>query len=207
VQAALPPAGSPPSVLAVDLEAGPDYPFANEVAQANVPAAGRSTGPTLIRGQVLALDGSGLPRIPVAAPAATPAFTDRTGSWVLVFPDDAPSGPVTVTATIAGGPVAVPTTIASGRRTVVPQARLRGRAVRQSGAPVAGASISVSGVAGTVTSGADGSWSFALPFGTGLQPTNVTVTAVFGPATRTRAGVGVVPGRSVTVPDHVFPNP
>jgi hypothetical protein len=207
LQAAIPAVGARPSVLTVDLQAGPDYPFPGETAQTNLPPAGRSTGPTLLRGQILALDGSGLAGTPVQAPSAVPAVTDGNGSWVLVFPDNTPSGPVTVTVTIAGAAVTAGSAIVAGQRTAVPQARLRGRAVRQSGAPVAGAAISVAGVAGTVTSGPDGSWSLALPFGTGLQPTNVTITAVLGPTSRTQAGVGVVPGRSVTVPDHVFPNP
>jgi hypothetical protein len=207
LQGAIPAAGAPPSVLAVDLEAGPEYPFPGETAQTPLQPAGRTTGPTLIRGQILSLDGSGLSGVPVQAPLAVPAVTDRNGSFVLVFPDDTPSGPVAVTATIAGVAVTSASAIVSGRRTAVPQARLRGRTVRQSGAPVAGAAISVSGIAGAVASGADGSWSLALPFGTGLQPINVTVTATLGPTTRTQAGVGVVPGRSATVPDHVFPNP
>jgi hypothetical protein len=206
-QAVIPATGAPPSVLAVGLEAGPDYAFPNELAEAG-PPAGRSTGPTLIRGQVLDLDGSGLAGVPVQAPGAVPAVTDRNGSWVLVFPDDRPSeDPVDVTATIGSAAVTAASKIVAGQRTVVPQARLRGRTVRQSGVPVAGAAISVSGIPGAVASGADGSWSLALPFGTGLQPINVTVTATLGPTTVTQAGVGVVPGTSVLVPDHTFPNP
>jgi hypothetical protein len=201
LQAVFPAAEAPPSVVTLDLEAGPDYPFPGETAQAT------STGPTLIRGQILALDGSGLAGVPVQAPAATPAVTDQNGSWVLAFPDNTASGPVTVSAAIAGAAVTAATVIVTGQRTVVPQARLHGRTVYQSRAPAAGAAISVGGVPGTVASGPDGSWSLALPFGTGLQPMNVTVTAVLGATTRTQAGVGVVPGRAVTVPDHVFPNP
>jgi hypothetical protein len=207
LQAAIPAAGAPPSVLTVDLEAAADYVFPGEVADVNLPSAGRSTGPTLLRGQVLALDGSGLADVPVAAPLAVPARTDRNGSWVLVFPDDTPSGTVTVTAAIGGAAVTATTATVARRRTTVSQARLSGRTVRQSGAPVTGASISVAGVAGTVSSGTDGSWSLALPFGMGAVPITVTVTAVHGPTTRTQAGVAVVPGGTVTVPDHVFPNP
>jgi hypothetical protein len=207
LQAAIPPDGAPPSVLTVDLEAGPDYAFPGETADVNLPPAGRSTGPTLLRGQILALDGSGLADVPVAAPLAIPAVTDRNGSWVLVFPDDTQSGNVTVTAAIGGAAVTATSAIVAGRRTSVPQARLRGRTVRQSGAPVAGAVVAVAGVSGTVTSGSDGSWSLALPFGTGLVPLNVTVTAALGALSQTQAGVGVIPGATVTVPDHVFPNP
>jgi hypothetical protein len=65
----------------------------------------------------------------------------------------------------------------------------------------------VAGIAGAVMSGADGRWMLALPFGAGLQPMNVTVTATLGPTTRTQADVAIVPGGTATVPDHVFPNP
>lgn len=213
VQAAVPVAGAPPSVVTLDLQPGPEYRFRDEVGEVNVPAGSHSTGPTLIRGQILALDGSGLagitvraPSVPPGAPAAPDAVTDRNGAWLLVFADDTPSGPVTLTTTIAGATVTAAAAVVAGQRTVVRQARLHGRAVRQSGAPVDGAAISVAGVPGAVSSGPDGSWSIALPFGMGLQPTNVTVTAVLGATSRTQA-VGLVPGTSVPVPDHVFPNP
>ncbi len=214
VQAAVPAPGMRPSVVTVDLQPGPEYRFPDEVGQVSVPAGSRSTGPTLIRGQILALDGSGLagitvraPGVPPGAPSAPPALTDRSGAWVLVFPDGAPAGPIMVTATIDGAAVTATAEVVIGQRTVVPQARLRGRTVRQSGAPAEGAAISVAGVPGAVSSGPDGSWSIALPFGIGLQPTNVTVTAVLGATTRTQTGIGVVPGTSVAVPDYVFPNP
>jgi hypothetical protein len=207
VQAAVPAAGARPSVVTVDLQPGPEYRFPGEVGRVDVPPGSRPSGPTLLRGQILALDGTGLSRITVQAPGAPPAVTDRNGAWVLVFDDVTSSGAVTVIATIAGAAVTAAARVAAGQRTVVAQARLRGRAVRQSGAPVAGAAISVAGVAGAVSSGADGSWSLALPFGTGLQPMNVTVAAVLGAVTRTQAGVAVVPGATATVPDSVFPNP
>jgi hypothetical protein len=207
VQAAVPVAGAQPTVLAVDLEPGPEYRFPDELGQTSVPPGSRATGPTLIRGQILALDGSGLAGITVQAPSATPAVTSHNGAWLLVFPDNTPSGPVMVTATIAGAAVTAATAVVAGQRTVVPQARLRGRAIRQSGAPVAGAAISVAGVPGTVSSTPDGSWSVALPFGVGLQPMTVTVTAVLGATSRMQTGIGVVPGQSATVPDFVFPTP
>ena len=133
----------------------------------SVPAGSRSTGPTLIRGQVLALDGSGRRASPSERLASRPdAFrptcaTDRNGAWVLVFPDDAGASPapsVMVTATIdESGGDGHRRSQALGQRTVVPQARLRGRAARQSAAPVAGAAISLLACPATVSSGPDGS--------------------------------------------------
>jgi hypothetical protein len=207
LQVSIPAAGDPPSVLAVELEAGPAYPFRDETPDVGLAPAGQPQGPTLLRGQVLSLDGSALAGVPVTAPNAIAATTDRNGSWVLVFPDDTSSGAVTVTAVIAGAAVTAQAELVARHRTQVTQARLKGSAVRQSGAPVAGAAVSVAGVTGSVTSTGDGTWSLALPFGTGLQPINVTVAAIFGPTTVTQAGIGVVPGGTVTVPDHVFPNP
>lgn len=80
---------SPHSLLVtLDLEPGYAYPFPRT----------SNYRPTLLRGHVQTADKQGVPdvRVSVAAQGISYELTDKTGQFVLVFPDDQPAGDITV---------------------------------------------------------------------------------------------------------------
>lgn len=74
------------------------YPFPRSV----LPGGG---GPTLLRGSVVDANDRGLGRvtIEVIGQESIVYFTDSSGQWVLVFPDNQPAGPISLRLTTADG--------------------------------------------------------------------------------------------------------
>jgi hypothetical protein len=155
----------------VDLEPGANYPFPSET----LPGL---RGPTLLRGTYRRPDGQGIARATVQVPGVS--STSRTGpdgQWVLVFPDDQLSGPVTVRFTAEPGAPsedAANVPVVAGRTTSLRETVLRGWTLTSAGAPLAGVTVEVSGLP-PVLSEADGAWT--AYFGVTQQDTDVSVTA------------------------------
>lgn len=86
------------------LAAGYSYPFPVAATAPSIEVGGpTSAALALLRGEVLAPDGSGVADANVSAPGATPYRTDADGQWVLVFADGVPAaGAVDVTITAPG---------------------------------------------------------------------------------------------------------
>jgi hypothetical protein len=204
----------PKPALRVNLDPGYDYPFpvvSTPPAVGQVPPNGPPGGlhgPTLLRGSVLNTDGTGVANAVVRATGSRCRYrTDRTGRWMLVFPDDEPTGTKQVTITVPGQPaVSVPVDVEQGGVTVLAQTALAGR-VRTTGGPgVAGVTVAVEGRPGTTTTNAQGGWSYQ--FSPVQQDETVRLTAVLPDGRRqTRDGVAVRSRTTVPVADFEFPPP
>ncbi len=170
--------GSAIAPATTSLEPGYAYPFPD--------------GTTLLRGQAVATDGSGISGVAVSVQgqANGPTYlTDATGVWALDFPATTASGPVTV---VLQPPTGASSTVAAnlvaGAEVVLLATALRGLAFEFDGRPATGATVSVSGQAATVAVGPDGSWTYLLP-ASPPPPATVTLTAT------------AADGRVVTVPN------
>jgi hypothetical protein len=161
----------PDTPFSVDLEPAAGYPFPTETLP-------RFRGPTLLRGVYAGRDGAGIAGATVQVPGvSTICVTDHIGQWVLVFPDDQPTGNVTVRFQASDGTVEnVPgVLVLGGQEASLRQTALRGWTLATTGAPLAGASVAVSGQPAPVRSRPDGSWSYYFPLS--QQATTVSVTA------------------------------
>lgn len=190
----------PATAYAFDLEPGYAYPFPTETLP-----GGR--GPTLLRGTWLGRDGRGIAGVAVQVVGNTRVcVTDSTGEWVLVFPDDQPTGDITVRFEAPGGTAeTVPDVlVVGGRAASLRQTALRGWTMTAAGAPIGGASVAVSGQPASVTSRLDGSWSYYFPLPQS-PPTVVSVTASLPDGrTQTCPTVQVHPRSTVLVPSFPF---
>jgi hypothetical protein len=204
----------PTPALRVNLDPGYDYPFpvvSTPPAVGQVPPNGPPGGlhgPTLLRGSVLATDGAGVADAVVRATGSRCRYrTDRTGRWVLVFPDDEPTGTKQVTITAPGQPaVTVPVDVEQGAETVLRQTALAGR-VRTSGGPgVASATVAVEGRPGRTTTNVQGGWSYQFPPDQPNETVQVTALLPDG-RQQTRDGVAVRSRTTVPVADFEFPLP
>jgi hypothetical protein len=205
----LPATQAQPEPYEMVLEAGYTYPF----PAASTPPTPQIGNPVtnalaLLRGAVLAPDGSGVADAVVTAPAAIQYRTDTDGQWVLVFADGAPaSGLVDVTVTAPGaGPVTVPgVTVTPAGEADLLQTGLRGRLLAP-GTDPATAVVEVAGQPGQAGVRSDGVWAYYFPLT--QAATTVTVTAtLLGRGTRTVPGVPVTPRSTTAVPDFSFPRP
>ena len=166
----------------------------------------RSLGPTLLRGALQGPDGAGLADATVEVVGVTERYlTDRSGQWVLVFPDGQASGDVTVRFGLPDGSTtdvaSVP--VAAGREATLAQTALRGQVVTNAGRPIAGAVVSVGGRPGSARSGPDGAWSYF--FGVAQAAINVNVTATLPDGrSQTAPNVPVQPRATVVVPRFRF---
>lgn len=183
---------SPPARPVIrELEPGHGYPFPN---------GGR--GATVLVGSLHHSDGRVVEGAAVAvAGRAGPYVTDQTGQWLLDFPDDQPSGPVTVAITLPDGTPTMSLAgveLRRGRQATLTQPALRG-AVRVGGRGAAGAVITVSGQPSSTTSAPDGGWRYH--FRPDQPDATVDVTASLPDGrSATRPGVPVR-ARGVTVVD------
>jgi hypothetical protein len=171
------------------------YPFPSETLP-----GGR--GPTLLRGEYLARDGSGVAGVTVLVPGrSAPYITDASGRWVLFFPDDQPTGDVTVRFQGPGGTETVQVVIVAGRASSLRQTALRGFALTTAGVPIGGATITVAGQPAPIRSGPDGGWSCYFPLAQppAAGPVDVTASLPDG-RSQTHPSIGVQPRSTVVVP-------
>jgi hypothetical protein len=198
----------------VNLDPGYDYPFpvvSRPPPPGQMPPNGPPRGlrgPTLLRGSVLATDGTGVAGATIRATGSGCRYlTDRTGRWVLVFPTDQPTGTSQVTIAVAGQPaVTVPVEVEQGELTVLLQTALEGRVRTTDGPGIAGATVTVTGRPGTTSSRPDGSWSYHFP--SDQQDETVQLTAVLPDGRRqTRDDVAVTSRSTASVADFEFPRP
>jgi hypothetical protein len=108
--------------------------------------------------------------VTITAPANNWPFgsstTDDNGGWVLVIPQgkSAPAFNATLHFQLpdnsAFDVAAIP--VEPGAANSLPQTALRGSVLNAAGAPISGAAITVSNIAGSSTSSRDGSWSFYM---------------------------------------------
>src|SRR5262249_14106387 len=168
----------------VDLDPGHTYPFPDSYpfqVQANPVPCGSiapGSGPTLLRGGLHAVDGTGIEGARVEVVGVSNVFeTGDTGDWVLWFPEAQPSGLVTVRVT---PPASAASNVSGvcmvrGREASLHETSLRGW-VRRRGLGVGDAEILVGGFPGSSRTAADGSWSYY--FGLDQPDQIVGVTAV-----------------------------
>jgi hypothetical protein len=211
--------GLPSGVVGMDsaaplaLEAGYAYPFPPSLpvkpdGQGNCtsgPVAGQP-GPTLLRGSLHTLDGSGMLGATVNAPGAQSSYTtDSSGHWVLVFDDAQPSGKLAVTMDIPNqGVLSLPgVCVLHGCETSLPETALRGW-VLYKGVGAAGANVQVSGLAQSVQTQADGGWIVVLPPDQGPATVTVTATLLDG-SSKPLQNVPVKPRNTVLVSTFQFP--
>jgi hypothetical protein len=194
VNVAVPAAGA----VSVDLEPSYAYPFPTET----LPNGRR---PTLLRGAYLTPAGSGISgAIVEVVGVSNRCVTDGAGQWVLVFPDNQPSGNVTVRFQAGNAPAlnvaGVPVT--AGDTASLPLTALRGTVVRAGGG-IEGAVVRVAGRPGETRSSVDGSWRYVFPPD---QPNaNVNLIAeVAGAAPQNRPNVPVQARSTQVVPAFIF---
>ena len=162
----------PDAPYGFDLEPAAAYPFPSETLP-------RLRGPTLLRGIYVGRNGEGIAAATVQVlGVSNVSVTDQYGQWILIFPDDQPTGNVTVRFQTTDGTVEdVPEVlVVGGREASLRQSALRGWTLSTSGSPLAGTSVAVSGQPAPVRSRPDGSWSYYFPLAQQLTPT-VSVTA------------------------------
>ena len=193
----------PAAPAVISLEPGPGYPFAGVVPfrpPTTVPfdcTAQTTTGghgPTILRGSLLASDGSGRAEATVEVVGSAGPFTvGPTGQWLLLLDAAHQTGKVTVrfglprldgaggiSRDAAGNPILdtvdVPgVCVVRGCQTSLSQTALRGRVIRASGVG-ADARVRVAGFPLSAQTRSNGDWSFY--FEPGQPATTATVIAV-----------------------------
>lgn len=196
-----------PGPYLVPLEPGFAYPFPS----ASTLGAGR--GPTLLRGSLESVDGSGIAGAQVLVPGASSTYrTGADGQWVVVFQDTQPVGPVTVRFRLpqgGGGFQDVDVAgvaVEPGASRSYRQPTLTGRVTTQTGAPVAGARVRVAGRPGAATSSTAGAWRYVFPVDFPVPPaTQVDIEARHPDGTtQVRPNVPLSFGTATAVPPFVF---
>jgi hypothetical protein len=161
-------------------------------------------GLTLLRGSLHTPTGEGLSNAQVEATGSNIFKTDSTGQWVLWFPNDQPSGPLTVKITHSDGNLeeVQNVCVVQGRETSLNQTSLRGRVTR-SGIGVSKAIVSISGQAEQGMTDQEGNWSFY--FGWDQPAANLSITAKLPNGSPSPAfNVTVQPRTNVLVPTFNF---
>lgn len=193
-----------------DLEPGHAYPFPVESTLSG------GKGPTLLRGSVRRTDGSSVAGAQVenVANAARPFKTDENGEWVLVFPDEQPTGNLSVVVTIPtdNGPAAITINdvlVEQGRASSLRQTVLRGQVVDSVGSGIPGAVVRVDGREGQTMTAEDGLWAYYFrlnEFPVSQAGPTVSVTAQHPDGrTLTQTNVEVKPRETLVVPAFRFP--
>ena len=185
----------PAAPYTIDLEPAFGYPFPTET----LPGLRR---PTLLRGTYVGASGDGVPGVTVQVPGTSSrSVTDRSGQWVLVFPDDQPTGDVAVRFTAPDNTVqnvpGVP--VIGGAEASLRQTALRGWTLTAEGAPLAGTSVAVTGEPAPVRSRPDGRWSYYFRFAQPAAVVDVTASLPDGRA-QTHPNVPVEPRVTTVVP-------
>jgi hypothetical protein len=200
----IPASAEQPEPFELPLRPAYSYPFPRAVAPPVVELTGSTPRSlSLLRGSVLAPQGTGVADAEVTAPGAFPYRTDTDGEWALVFPEGAP-GPVDVTITVPDSPPVVLTGIVltPGGTTSLAQTALRGR-VRAPGVDPRTATVRVMGSPGTAGIRADGGWTYCFP--PDHQTGEATVAAALPDGRTLTVTAAVTPRRTNTVPEFRFP--
>jgi hypothetical protein len=196
----------------VRLQPSHAYAFANSYPMRVAPGADcgalasqERRGATLLRGSLHTFDGEPVHGAVVSIPGRPLSYqTDERGDWVLWFPANQVSGPITVRVLLPGSaaPVEIQRVcVVHGRETSLAETALRGW-VLQRGAGVEGATIAVSGQPEVVRTRADGLWTYYFPLV--FADSNITVTATLaGGSSLTYAGT-MVPRGTTVVPTFQF---
>ena len=205
----LPATAAQPEPYQMVLAAAYTYPFPVTATAPSIEVGGTTSAAlALLRGAVLAPDGSGVVDATVTAPGAVTYQTDTDGQWVLVFTDGVPATSlidVTITAPGTRAVVLTGVAVTPGGEAVLPQTSVRGRMVA-TGVDPSTAVVRVLRQRGQAGVRGDGAWAYYFP------PTQaartVTVTATL-PDRRsiTVPNVQVTPRATTTVPDIRFPRP
>jgi hypothetical protein len=193
------PPAAPTTAYRFDLEPGYAYPFPV------TSTLGQGRGPTLLRGAVHDAAGDGVEGVLVQVPTGSNAYrTDRSGRWVLAFPDSQPAGTVTVRFTFPDGTVgdAAGVPLRPGVANAVAQTALAG--VVLAGGTPARATVEVVGRTGRAAAGPDGRWLYYLPVDQPAGQVDVRATLTDG-RTAVQAGVPVQPLRTNQGPVFQFP--
>jgi hypothetical protein len=172
---------APPTIL---LQPASAYPFPDLTLASNQL--------TLLGGNLYVAGGDRMPIpgavVSISAPANNWPFaactTDANGGWVLVIPLGA--GLPAFSATLHFAPAnagafdvaSVP--VRPGTANSLPQTAMRGTVLTITGGPIAGAVITIAGLAGTATSARDGTWSFYMSLDQPDVQALVTATAPSG---------------------------
>jgi len=205
----LPATAGQPEPYEMVLPAGYTYPFPVIATAPSIEAGGPAVAAlALLRGAVLAPDGSGVADATVSSPGAVSYRTDTDGQWVLVFTDGAPAtGLADVTFTAPGtGPVVVTGVVMTpGGEAVLAQTSVRGRIVAP-GVDPSTAVVQVLAQPGQAGVRGDGAWAYYFP--PTEAATTVTVMATLPDhRSATAPDVPVTPRATTTVPDLRFPRP
>ncbi len=177
----------------------------------DAPPPGRR-GPTLLYGSLYMPDGQGMAGATIRVDGSPATYqTDANGQWVLWFaepqandPNPAPTGPVTVHVAMPDSSVVdIPNVcVVRGCSTSLGQAALRGWVLQQR-IGVGGATIAVAGQQATITSHANGAWTYY--FGLNQPDAVVSVTATLPDGTsQTQNGIEVRHRATVMVPTFSF---
>jgi hypothetical protein len=201
----------------LSLEAGYAYPFPVALPAGILPGGcqgktyGGQPGPTLLRGALHNVDGSGAVGGIVSAPGAQSTYrVDSSGEWVLIFNDSQVSGPLTVTVVLPGkAPVNLDDVcVIQGFETGLPETALRGWVLRN-GTGIGGAQIQVTGLASPLQAqaGRDGNWMLYLPpQNVGGPPVPVTVQASLPDGSNPLTfDVDIRPRSTILVPTFTYP--
>jgi hypothetical protein len=179
------------------LQPGYSYPFGGGGLAAPL------TQPTLVRGVLQSLDGTGQAgaEIAVSAGAATVRYlTDSSGQFVVVVPEPAPDAVSVAITDAQGNKITLPdVAIAPGATTVIPQTVLTGRVE----SAVLGVIVQLAAPAVSVDAAPDGTWRIVLPLDQKAATVTVRASAP-GQRKRAQAKVKVTPGQVVTVPPLVL---
>jgi hypothetical protein len=188
---------TPDSAIRCALQPGYAYPFGGGGLAASVAA------PTLLRGTLQNVDGTGQAGATVAVSGGTYSgqyLTDASGQFVLAIPDPVPPAVSVDIAYADGTKASLPNVaVTPDATTVIPQTVLTGRVV----STALGATVRLSAPARTVGVAPDGTWRMVLPLD--QKAANVTVSAaVPGQRKKPQSKIKITPGQVVTVPPLVF---
>lgn len=186
-----------------DLGPNHAYPFPREST------LGQGLGLTLLRGVVRDPGAEGIADAVVDVPAvpAVPAYTtDKSGQFVLVFPDNPNPLNVTVRVQKPNLPVeqAANVAVQPGRSNGLAATAFRGRVVNGAGLGIADTRITVAGQPGEARTDGEGVWTYDFGFDPPPANGNVTATLPTGPQ-QLQPNVPVQARATVLVPDFQFP--
>jgi hypothetical protein len=160
----------------------------------------------LLRGSLHSTDGRGIARATIQVVGQPHTYwTNDTGQWVHWFPNDHPTGPVTVRFELSDGTVehVANVCVVQGHETSLVQTALRGSVQTNAGVSLSGATLQVLGYPGAATSDSNGRYSYY--FGLNQTEDTVSVMAVLPDGrSLTLSGVQVRPGAAVVVPTFRF---
>jgi hypothetical protein len=183
-----------------DLQPGYAYPFPRESG------LGGGLGPTLLRGALLTSGGEGVAGATVRVQNRPGEYrTDRTGQWVLAFPDSQSFGNVIldISAPDTSTQIQVIAMVEQGRDARLRQTALSGRVVSRSGIGLGGATIEVGSLQGRSKTRGNGNWFYYFPLDQAAKTVAVTARLPDG-RSQTQSNIQVRPRETTPVPVFQF---